>query len=320
MIRREAAEEEPFAAFRPLLCCVCCCGCFAGALIAAEIGYNIFLVYVCITTPYFGVLAGPGHSLPSSMPEACARKGSACFPGSIFDWILLHNAISRFILPLVMTWVCVHLLACWMTKDAAANRTARVVPPLLLLSELYLTVCGILMLRSVSKDCESVFQAKPYANLYWCFHVEVVVSAIMQLAQLDVTQWAPVYRGCGMETGTESGRDLERAAVNAEEEGRLLAEEDDDDDDEPPPASDTTPLSRPYAREGVAHGAPSFPLRRESSSIVELAADAHGQSGLSSALAVAALTRQPSQLSLQLSQSFAPSLQRRSNPETEGFV
>jgi hypothetical protein len=35
---------------------------------------------------------------------------------------------------------------------------------------------------------------------------------------------------------------------------------------------------------------------------------------------LAALTRQPSQLSLQLSQSFAPSLQRRSNPETEGFV
>ena len=123
-----------------------------------------------------------------------------------------------------------------------------------------------------------------------------------------------------METGAESGRDSERAAANAEEEGRLLAEEDDDYDEEAPRASDTTPLCRPYAREGVAQGAPSFPLRRESSSIVELAADAHGQSGLSSALAVAALTRKPSQLSLQLSQSLAPSLQGRSNPETEGFV
>ena len=104
--------------------------------------------------------------------------------------------------------------------------------------------------------------------------------------------------------GTERGRE---AAMDAEEEGRLLAEDTAEQSELPPHYVPDFAAQDQRAR---------LQLRRQNSSIVELAADAHGQTGLSAALATAALTRQPAQLSRQLSQT----LQGRTNPETQGFV
>jgi hypothetical protein len=308
-MRRNSSAEE--VSGTPLLCCVCCCFGCSGAFIAATLCYSIFAVYVIITTPYFGMLASP--KAPSSIPDACVREWNAHFPGSIFDWILALNAIQGFILPLALTWISVHLLACCMTKVAAAKWTCRVVPPLLMLSGLYLTVCGILMWRSVSKECESVYQSKPYANLYWCFHVEVMLSVLSLLAQLVAPQsQADAFRSDYSFKVGERGRET---AMHAEEEGRLLAENAGSDEEELSPA-DAPQLPPLYVPEYAQDQTASSNLRRQNSSIVGLAEDAHGQTGLSAALVSAALTRQPAQLSRQLSQT----LQARTNPETEGFV
>jgi hypothetical protein len=304
---RRGAPPEEHTGTNTLLCCVCCCFGCSSAIIAALVGYFIFFWYVLATTPYFGILAAP--KAPSSIPDACARERSAGFPGSIFDWIVTFNVVQGMILPLVLTFGCTFLLACCMTTVTAAQWTSRVVPQLLMLSGLYLFVCGIMMWRSVSKECESVFQSKPYANLYWLFHVEVILSCSTLLIQLVAPQsQADFLRSdYSVRNSTERGRET---AMHAEEEGRLLAE----NDEEISPAPHPPPLYVPdYAAQDQRA---ALQLRRQNSSIVELAADAHGQTGLSAALATAALTRQPAQLSRQLSQT----LQGRTNPETQGFV
>ena len=105
--------------------------------------------------------------------------------------------------------------------------------------------------------------------------------------------------------------------MHAEEEGRLLAENDGSDEEEPSPDADAPKLPPLYVPDYAAQDQrATLQLRRQNSSIVELAADAHGQTGLGAALVTAALTRQPAQLSRQLSET----LQGRTNPETQGFV
>jgi len=129
--------------------------------------------------------------------------------------------------------------------------------------------------------------------------MEVLLSAFSLLVQLVAPHRIldPLRSDYSVANGTPRGRET---AMHAEEEGRLLAE--------------LPPLYVPdYAAQDQRA---TLQLRRQNSSIVELAADAHGQTGLGAALVTAALTRQPAQLSRQLSET----LQGRTNPETQGFV
>jgi hypothetical protein len=104
-----------------------------------------------------------------------------------------------------------------MTKEEAANKSARAVSTLLMLSGFYLSFCGIIIWRSVDKECDTVFKSDAYANLYLCFHVEVIVSFINPLTALVLPQrHREALEQIGfIKRGKEIGQ--EETAINAEE-------------------------------------------------------------------------------------------------------